>query len=26
VEETNDFLTDCTSRSEDAYIICHLIF
>ena len=26
VEETNDFLTDCTSRSEDAYVVCHLIF
>ena len=26
VEETNDFLTDCTSRAEYAYVICHLIF
>jgi hypothetical protein len=25
MEETNDFLTDCTSRSEDTYIICHMI-
>jgi hypothetical protein len=25
VEETNDFLTDRTGRSEDAYFICHMI-
>jgi hypothetical protein len=25
VEKTNDFLTDCASRSEYAYFVCHLI-
>jgi hypothetical protein len=25
VQKTNDFLTDCASRSEDAYFVCHLI-